>query len=216
MRDHPIPAVTDPLQYRAIGIVRGTYIPHDENEFTRGKLVDLKGVELEAVVLGRTLSLMRRHLKLERPHLWVVYPRSREIDYLHLQIAGIWEPSTLSKDALEEDVKSDLISEGDDYFSIRGELIYTKSEDNEFIVKIRQRRQNNRQNSNPFKLKLKGNIPIDRLRHFISMEVRREGQCLHLENYQVIKEISTRGGKRKKQFTKNKINISLSTNKNDK
>ena len=66
MRDHPIPPVTEPLQYRAIGIVRGIYSPKDPNQFTRGRLIDLKGSDLEAVVLGRVLTLMRRHLDTSR------------------------------------------------------------------------------------------------------------------------------------------------------
>ena len=97
MRDHPISPVTEPLQYRAIGVVRGTYRPESDEQLTRGVLVDDQGQELEAVVLGRMLTLMRRHLAMEQPHLWVVYPRSRDGGHLHLQIAGIWEPSTLER-----------------------------------------------------------------------------------------------------------------------
>ena len=109
MRDHPIPPVTEPLQYRAIGVVRGTYRPEDPEQFTRGFLVDSEGVEVEAVVLGRVLTLMRRHLAMDQPHLWVVYPRSREHDHLHLQIAGIWEPSTLRQVLLDESESDPLI-----------------------------------------------------------------------------------------------------------
>ena len=89
--------VTEPLQYRAIGVVRGTYKPESDDQLTRGVLVDDQGQEVEAVVLGRMLTLMRRHLAMDHPHLWVVYPRSREGGHLHLQIAGIWEPSTLDR-----------------------------------------------------------------------------------------------------------------------
>ena len=96
MRDHPISPVTEPLQYRAIGVVRGIYRPESDDQLTRGVLIDSDGNELEAVVLGRMLTLMRRHLDMTTPHLWVVYPRCRESDQLHLQIAGIWEPSTLA------------------------------------------------------------------------------------------------------------------------
>ena len=84
MRDHPISPVTEPLQYRAIGVVRGTYRPESDEQLTRGVLVDDQGQELEAVVLGRMLTLMRRHLAMEQPHLWVVYPRSRDGGHLHL------------------------------------------------------------------------------------------------------------------------------------
>ena len=72
--------------------------PEDDEQLTRGVLIDANGVELETVVLGRVLTLMRRHLAMDQPHLWVVYPRCRDSDQLHLQIAGIWEPSTLDPD----------------------------------------------------------------------------------------------------------------------
>ena len=52
MQHHPIPSVTDPLQYRAIGIFRGTYVPQDQDKFTRGDLIDAQGHQIDAVVLG--------------------------------------------------------------------------------------------------------------------------------------------------------------------
>ncbi len=203
MRDHPIPPVTEPLQYRAIGIVRGTYTPEASDKFTRGRLVDLQGVGIEAVVLGRVITLMRRHLALEEPHLWVVYPRCREVDHLHLQISGIWEPSTLGdKGELNlsgdsENSLADELSEGDDYFSIRGELIYTKPETEDLVVKVRQKPRNDGSRPLPFKLQLKGQIPLEKLRHFVSLDVRRNGQELRLEDHEVIGPMSTRGGKRR-------------------
>jgi hypothetical protein len=36
MRQHPIPPVTEELQYRAIGVVRGVYEPADGDQLTRG------------------------------------------------------------------------------------------------------------------------------------------------------------------------------------
>ena len=201
MRDHPIPPVTEPLQYRAIGLVRATYRPEDDDQFTRGLLVDDQGQELEAVVLGRMLTLMRRHLAMDVPHLWVVYPRSREAGHLHLQIAGIWEPSTLqsgdSGQEAPEDAAAaaDQLPEGDDYFSIRGELIFTKPETGDLVVKVRQQPRADGSRPLPFKLQLKGEIPLDVLRHFVSLQVRRQGQDLHVESHAVIAPMPTRGGK---------------------
>ena len=169
MQNHPIPSVTDPLQYRAIGIVRGTYKPHDNENFTRGLITDLNGLEIDSVVLGRVITLIRKHVSIEKPHLWVVYPRCKDQQNLHLQIAGIWEPSSLSNDFKEvkekkdeggdestiiEDVLDEL-EEGDDYFSIRGELIFTKQEEKEVVIKIRQKPRNQSKKDSPFKIKLK-------------------------------------------------------------
>ena len=198
MRDHPIPAVTEPLQYRAIGVVRGIFRPESEEQSTRGHLVDADGQEIDAVVLGRMLTLMRRHLDMDKPHLWVVYPRCREAGQLHLQIAGIWEPSTLSAagpEAQSADPDIDQLPEGDDYFSIRGELIYTKPEASEVVVKVRQQPRNDGFRPLPFKLQISGDVELAHLRHFVSLDVRRQGQMLHIESADVIAPMPTRGGK---------------------
>ena len=195
MQNHPIPSVTDPLQYRAIGIVRGIYKPQDEENFTRGALIDSKGNEIDSVVLGRVITLIRKHVSLEKPHLWVVYPRCRNIQNLHLQIAGIWEPSTLNKDVNENEglkeedsckVDSDDLLEGDDYFSIRGELIFTKPEEKEIVLKIRQKPRNQQKKAIPFKVNLKGEISTNYLKHFISLNVRRIDYQLLVEDFEVI------------------------------
>ena len=194
MRDHPIPPVTEPLQYRAIGVVRGIYKAKDDDQLTRGVLVDADGHELETVVLGRVLTLMRRHLAMDESHLWVVYPRCRESDHLHLQIAGIWEPSTLAPDQKDAE---DSLPEGDDFFSIRGELIFTKPETGELVVKVRQQPRGDGNRPLPFKIQMKGELPLEHLRHFVSLDVRRQGQELHLERYEVMAPMPTRGGKSK-------------------
>ena len=128
------------------------YKPADKECFTRGCLVDDQGEEVEAVVLGRVINLMKRYLVMDSPHLWVVYPRCRDSEHLHLQISGIWEPSTLDQLVLSKvdpglkDSPKDLldeVKEGDNYFSIRGELIYTRPEDSELVIKVRQKIKNN-------------------------------------------------------------------------
>ena len=208
MQNHPIPLVTDPLQYRAIGMVRGIYKPQDNDNFTRGALIDSKGNEIDSVVLGRVITLIRNHVPLEKPHLWVVYPRCRNNQNLHLQITGIWEPSTLKKDVVEREgvneasipkVDSDSLLEGDNYFSIRGELIFTKPEEKEVVIKIRQKPRNQLKKALPFKVKLQGEVPITYLKHFVSLNVRRIGYQLLVEDYEIIAPIND-----PKKFNKNK------------
>ena len=190
MRQHPISPVTEPMQYRAIGVVRGTYVPEDPEQLTRGSIQTEDGSSIEAVVLGRVLTLMRRHLDLSKPHLWVAYPRYRDAGKLHLQVVGVWEPSTLA-----EEGGADQLPEGDDYFSVRGELIYTRPEDGDLVVKIRQQPRADGSRPTPFKLQLKGEIPPDHLRHFVALDLRRQGQQLQLESHEVIGAVPQRGGK---------------------
>jgi hypothetical protein len=198
------------MQYRAIGVVRGIYAPADAEQLTRGLLRCDDGTEIEAVVLGRLLTLMRRHLDLAVPHQWVVYPRSRDEQTLHLQLVGVWEPSTLDASAEQAaaepaaaepvgDTPSDALPEGDNYFSIRGELIYTRPETGDLVVKVRQLPRADGSKPVPFKLQLKGEIPLEHLRHFVALDMRRQGQEVHLERFEVIGPVAqrgTRGGKK--------------------
>jgi len=220
------------MQYRAIGVVRGTYRPSDPEQLTRGVIETEDGTAIEAVVLGRVLTLMRRHLDLAEPHLWVVYPRSRDEDQLHLQLVGVWEPSTLASEtspgasdpegdgarepialdgfSAEADPASDVaansagdsssagadaVPEGDDYFSVRGELIYTRPESGDVVVKIRQLPRPDGSRPTPFKLQLKGEIPLESLRHFVALDLRRQGQLLQLERHEVIAPMPQRGNR---------------------
>lgn len=196
MRQHPISPVTEPMQYRAIGLVRGIYEPADPAQLTRGRLRCEDGTTIEAVVLGRLLTLMRRHLDLARPHLWVVYPRSRDEHTLHLQLVGVWEPSTLEPD-LEPPAQhpSDEPAEGDGYFSIRGELIYTRPETGDLVIKVKVMPRPDGSRPLPFKLQLKGTIPLEHLRHFVALEMRRQGQEIHLEKIEVIGPVAQRGSR---------------------
>ena len=244
MRQHPISPVTEPTQYRAIGVVRGQYVPADAEQLTRGVIRTADGSEIEAVVLGRLLTLMRRHLDLAEPHLWVVYPRTREESHLHLQIVGVWEPSTLAQadpastpdtssaalsrptpaasapeasapevsgaeasapeasgaeasgaEANSADTRSDSLPEGDDYFSVRGELIYTRPETGDLVIKVRQQPRADGSRPVPFKLQLNGEIPLQHLRHFVSLDLRRQGQQLTLEALEVLEPVAQRGNR---------------------
>jgi hypothetical protein len=198
MRQHPIPPVTEPMQYRAIGVVRGVYVPADSEQPTRGLIRADDGSEIEAVVLGRLLTLMRRHLDLAAPHLWVVYPRSKEENQLHLQMVGVWEPSTLAREADGEspaDLAADTLPEGDDYFSVRGELIFTRPESGVLVVKVRQQPRPDGSRPTPFKLQLRGEVPLEHLRHFVSLDLRRQGQQLALEKLEVLEPVAQRGNR---------------------
>jgi hypothetical protein len=193
------------MQYRAIGVVRGQYVPSDPEQLTRGLIRTAEGTEIEAVVLGRLLTLMRRHLDLETPHLWVVYPRSREENQLHLQMVGVWEPSTLAAPVAEDPAaasddqaaaaETDQLPEGDDYFSIRGDLIFTRPETGDLVIKVRQQPRPDGSRPVPFKLQLRGEIPLEHLRHFVSLDLRRQGQQLSVERFEVMGPVAERGNR---------------------
>ena len=68
MLKNPIPQVTEPFQYRAIGIINAKFIPHDDEKLNRGYLTDKKGEKIETVVLGKALSLLKKHIDLNKSY----------------------------------------------------------------------------------------------------------------------------------------------------
>ncbi len=167
VRQHPIPPASEPMQYRAIGLVHGRYTPSDD-QFTRGSITTDDGTLIDAVLLGRVMSLVRKHLDLTTSHLWVVYPRTREkVQDLHVQIVGVWEPEKLTPADSVNSSTGNSASDGivdaatstaqlipspvsaivpheatpqleDGYFSIRGEVLFCSPEDNRLIVRVQQ------------------------------------------------------------------------------
>ena len=120
-RKQPIPPPSHPRQYRAIGLIQAKY-RHSAERMTQGTLITTDGAEIEAVLLGRIISLIKNHLDLEQEHLWVVYPRTKmQEDRLHVQIVGVWEPETLSQ---SEEEQANSVEGEHGYFSIRGEVIF--------------------------------------------------------------------------------------------
>ncbi|MFQ3679203.1 MAG: hypothetical protein SNJ60_01655 [Pseudanabaenaceae cyanobacterium] len=132
-RPLPISPVTESLQYRAIGLVLGRYVPA-EGTLTKGKIITVDGSELDAVLLGKVISLVKKRLDREKDRYWVVYPRTRSKEgELHVQITGVWAPADLNK----PDQPADPGVE-DGYFSIRGEVVNQSTEAGFVTVKIKR------------------------------------------------------------------------------
>ncbi len=193
MLKNPIPKVTNQLQYRAIGIINGKFSPHDDEKLNRGFLIDDKGEKIETVVLGKTLSLLKKHIDLKKSYFWVVYPKNKNTQSLHLQVAGIWDPYKLN-DFPNDSSKTNfpkLLEEldlKDNYFSIRGELVFVNIKKKEFVIKIcSDSNLKNLKNKN-FKLVIKGELSLELLNSFVSLDINRDGNSLKLIRYEVIKK----------------------------
>ncbi len=204
IRQHPIPPASEPKQYRAVGLVKGRYAS-SEDQFTRGTLTASDGTAIDAVLLGRVMSLVKNHINLEEEHLWVVYPRTRQQDgNLHAQIMGIWEPETLKKptdssseteDAVVEENQEEArqseetppsfspahINVENGYFSIRGEVIYQSQDEEKYIiVKIRQAPRKDGETMKFFKLKLDGALTEKAVGYFWDFDVHLQADKLSI------------------------------------
>ena len=193
MLKNPIPQVTNQLQYRAIGIINGKYTPHDIEQLNRGFLIDDKGEKIETVVLGKALSILKKHIDLKKSYYWVVYPKNKNTQNLHLQVAGIWDPYQLN-DFPNDSSKtsfSKLLKEldlKDNYFSVRGELVFVNTQKKEIVIKINSvSKLKNLKNKN-FKLVIKGELSLELLNSFVSLDINREGNALNLIKYEVIEK----------------------------
>ena len=193
MLKNPIPQVTNQLQYRAIGIINGKFTPHNSEQLNRGFLIDNKGEKIETVVLGKALSLLKKHIDLKKSYFWVVYPKNKNTQNLHLQVVGIWDPYKLN-DFPNDSSKtkfSKLLEEldlKDNYFSVRGELVFVNTKKKEIVIKIcAASKLKNLKNKN-FKLVIKGELSLELLNSFVSLDINREGNALKLIRYDVIEK----------------------------
>jgi hypothetical protein len=190
----PIPPASEPLQYRAIGLILGKYVPSEE-EFNQGMMLADDGTVIDAVILGRIMSLIKNHLDLAKSHLWVVYPRIRKEDNkLHAQIMGVWDPQLVLKpleadpeqtigESSEPQTIPTIESSGipDTYFSIRGEVIYQSRETREIFVKIRQSPKKKN-----FKIRLVGDLPQKLVGNFWDFDAVRVENDLTVRSAQFV------------------------------
>lgn len=199
MRQQPIPPASEPMQYRAIGLVRGKYVA-TEDQFTKGNIITDDGAAVDAVLLGRVMSLVKKHIDLEQSHLWVVYPRTREnVEGLHVQIVGVWEPEKLNRTEASEDSETsneetepqiaveppaesgEELGEPDDkYFSVRGEVVFQSPDDQKLLVKIRRAPQQGSDESKIFKVSVHGVLEGKVVGYFWDLQVERQDNNLVL------------------------------------
>ncbi|KPQ36849.1 MAG: hypothetical protein HLUCCA11_04985 [Phormidesmis priestleyi Ana] len=199
----PISQPSERMQYRAIGLLKGKYIASEE-QFNRGNIAVEDGTLIDAVLLGRVTSLIKKHIDLESDHIWVVYPRTlyseENVPNLHVQIVGVWEPETLNarneeagaelEDAAEgqsEGEASKYLSTAEateqcDTFSVRGEVAKYSEEKNEIVINIVQKsRSETAKPKRPFKLLVSGQLEGRTTGYFWDLQVEREEGKLMLK-----------------------------------
>ena len=75
----------------------------------------------------------------------------------------------------------------DNYFSVRGELVFVNTQKKELVIKINSAAKLKNLKNKNFKLVIKGELPIEHLNSFVSLDVIRDGNSLKLLKYEVIK-----------------------------
>jgi hypothetical protein len=140
-------------------------------------LVTDDGTELDAVLLGQVMSLVKKHIDLEQEHLWVVYPRTRKKQSsLHLQIVGVWEPESLQQSESTATTFTNVPNDG--YFSVRGEVLFQNEEKKFLVVRIQQSARKAAGDEKSFKLRLEGTIDMRAPGYFWELEAQRDSNQL--------------------------------------
>jgi len=112
---------------------------------------------------------------------------------LHLQVAGIWDPYQLN-DLPNDSSKtnfSKLLEEldlKDNYFSVRGELVFVNNQKKEIVIKICPAIKSKNLKNKNFKLVIKGELSLELLHSFVSLDTTRDGNSLKLMKYEVIEK----------------------------
>ena len=195
MLKNPIPKVTNQLQQRAIGIINGKFTPHGSEQLNRGFLIDNKGEKIETVVLGKALSLLKKHIDLKKSHYWIVYPKNKNTQNLHLQIVGVWHPYQLNDFPNDSKTNfSKLLEEldlKDNYFSVRGDLVYVNTQKKEVVIRICSSPISKRLKNPTFKIIVQGEISLNFLNNFVSLDVVRDGNILRMVKCEIIEKIKS-------------------------
>ena len=190
MIKNPIQEVTSKLQCRAIGIIYGVYKPNESTLINKGQLTDTDGIVLDCVVLGKTLPIMKKFINFEKNYFWIVYPRNKDSETLHFQITGVWEPlkDKVNASSITQEAKKKLYSLNlkDNFFSIRGQLIYINKIQKELVIKVFISKVSKKSKNKPFKITIKGEISMDYVNSFVSINSFREGNSLHMDSYEII------------------------------
>ena len=192
MTKSPIPNVSNKKQFRAIGIVFGMYKPHKNNSLNKGFIEDSNGLKIDTVVLGKALPIIKKFINFEKQYYWIVYPRNKDSNNIHLQIVGIWDPSNFkSNDDDNKNKTHDLLLSldlKDNLFSIRGKLIFINTKEKELIIKICPSNQSKNKKNKSFKILVKGEISMKYINSFVSLEVIRIENSLFLEKFEIIED----------------------------
>ena len=110
-----------------------------------------------------------------------------------MQVAGIWDPYQLN-DFPNDSSKtnfSKLLEEldlKDNYFSVRGELVFVNAKKKEIVIKIKPASKLKNFKNKIFKLVIKGELSLELLNSFVSLDINRDGNALKLIKYEVIEK----------------------------
>ena len=76
--------------------------------------------------------------------------------------------------------------------SIRGELVYVNTQKKEIVIKICSTPPSNKLKNSIFKIIIEGEISLQFLNNFVSLDVLRDGNTLRMDKYEIIEKIKSK------------------------
>jgi hypothetical protein len=192
----PIPPPYSPLQYRAIGVVKGQYFP-TQSDLIRGILVLEDGAIAPVHFLASSISFLKKHMELlNAPQFWIVYPKTQlEAPHLHFAVKGV--------KSVSEEENSEALTVQKDHFSVRGLVTYIDSKAGTFVVRIYHNDSvgsSTTHQQNFFLLTIQGTVNSEAFGQFADLDVCREGDKLILKNASFVGQlVQPKKQKRKKK-----------------
>ena len=95
---------------------------------------------------------------------------------------------------ISQNLKAVLLEElslKNNYFSIRGELVYVNTQKKESVIKICSSPTSKRFKNPTFKIIVEGEISLQFLNNFVSLDVIRDGKRLRMVKYEIIEKIKS-------------------------
>ena len=184
----PFPPPTHPTMYRATGLLRGQYRPHQE-AFTKGSFVADDGLEFPCVLVGTVARFLQHHPEiLETQQIWRVWPRTfPDSPGLFFQIWAVHRGKDYEGQA--------ALSASVNAFSIRGIVVYQDETAGKLAVRIQRNQRppegkEQERRWKPFNLVIDGFLPGTVMGQFWELDCCREGELLLIEDARFIQDMN--------------------------
>lgn len=175
-------------QYRAVGLVRGQYLPSLE-AFNKGILLTDDGEKFSAVMFDGLAQQLQKHPEriIDAQFFWNVWPRTLPDEpRLSFELSAL-------RNSREEQQQTRL-TESINYFSIRGVVATQDAVTGKLVICIERnsntwsgKKQDKR--LEPLNLEIEGFLPSEALGQFWDLDCCRDGQKLVMEDAHLVEAV---------------------------
>jgi len=170
-------------EYRAIGLVRGQYLPSQE-AFDKGILLTDDGKKFPALMFYHLAKQLAKHPEqLDAQLFWSVWPQTLKDE------PGLLLELNILRNSRDEQQLSRL-SAGVNYFSIRGVVVSQDASTGKLAIRIERNKTprpgRERKDLQPFDLEIEGFLPSDAVGQFWDLDCCRNGDRLMMEDAHLV------------------------------